>query len=208
MNTIRPASRDLLKLCCRALMEKKAEDLRVLDVGAESSITDYLVLATATSEPHLRALRGELEFALKSAHTRLVGLEAAEQSGWTVVDAFDVIVHLFLPAQREHYGLESLWKDAVPVSVDALLDLAPPAPVAPKAAPVRRPAAGKKAAPRKQAAPARKKAAVKARPARATKKTAPKPAGRRKATPKTAAKPKPKAKVKPKAKSPTAARRR
>jgi ribosome-associated protein len=203
MNTIRPASRDLLKLCCRALMEKKAGDLRVLDVGAESSITDYLVLATATSEPHLRALRGELEFALKSAHTRLVGLEAAEQSGWTVVDAFDVIVHLFLPAQREHYGLESLWKDAVPVSVGALLDLVPPVPVVPKAAPPRR-ATGKKAAPRKQAAPARKKAAARPRPARATKKPAPQPAGRRKSAPKAAAKPKPK----PKAKAPAARRRR
>lgn len=204
MNTIRPASRDLLKLCCRALMEKKAEDLRVLDVGAESSITDYLVLATATSEPHLRALRGELEFALKSAHTRLVGLEAAEQSGWTVVDAFDVIVHLFLPAQRAHYGLESLWKDAVPVSVDALLDLVPPAPVAPKAAPVRRPAGGKKAA------PARKRTAAKARAARATKKPAAQPAGRRKAAPKPKPKPKakPKAAPKPKPKAKAAVRRR
>ena len=45
----------LVKLCCKALDEKKAEDLQVLDVSAQSSITDYLVLATGTSEPHLRA---------------------------------------------------------------------------------------------------------------------------------------------------------
>ena len=51
----------LAQLCCRALMKKKAEDLRVLDVSAQSSITDCLVLATATSEPHMRALRIELE---------------------------------------------------------------------------------------------------------------------------------------------------
>ena len=124
------SSRELLKLCCRALAEKKAEDLRVLDVGAESTITDYLILATGTSEPHLRALRSARELALKSSGTRLVGLETAEQSGWTVVDAFDVMVHLFTPEQREHYGLENLWKDAKVVPVAKLL----PAPPKPKAA--------------------------------------------------------------------------
>ena len=59
----------LAQLCCRALEEKKAEDLRVLDVSAQSSITDCLVLATATSEPHMRALRIELEKALDGAQT-------------------------------------------------------------------------------------------------------------------------------------------
>ncbi len=117
----RSGSRDLLKLCCQALSAKKAEDLRVFDVSAESSLTDFLVLATGTSEPHLRALRNELELALKSARVRLVGIETAEQSGWTVVDAFDVMVHLFTPGQREHYGLENLWKDAKPVPVSKLL---------------------------------------------------------------------------------------
>jgi len=131
MKAARSRSRALLKLCCRALAEKKAENLRVLEVGAESSITDYLVLATGTSEPHLRALRNELEQALQASGTRLVGLETAEQSGWTVVDAFDVMVHLFTPGQREHYGLENLWKDAKEVPVAKLLP-------APRKAPGRR----------------------------------------------------------------------
>jgi ribosome-associated protein len=115
------ASRKLVKLCCQALSSKKAEDLRVLDVSAQSSITDYLVLATGTSEPHLRALGTELRRSLAGAHTRLVGLDAAEESGWTVVDAFDVMVHLLTPAQRERYALENLWKDARDVPVDELL---------------------------------------------------------------------------------------
>jgi ribosome-associated protein len=123
-----------LKLCCLALWEKKAENLRVLELGDESSITDYLVLATGTSEPHLRALRGELEQALKASRTRLVGIETAELSGWTVVDAFDVMVHLFTPEQREHYGLENLWKDAQEVPVASLLP-APPKPLAPLSPP-------------------------------------------------------------------------
>ncbi|MEI6053244.1 MAG: RsfS/YbeB/iojap family protein, partial [Opitutaceae bacterium] len=54
----------LVKLCCQALDEKKAEDLRVMDVSDQSSITDFLVLATGNSAPHLRALRIEVERAL------------------------------------------------------------------------------------------------------------------------------------------------
>jgi ribosome-associated protein len=118
----RSGGRALAGRCCRALAEKKAEDLRVLDVRAQSSITDFLVLASGTSEPHLRALRDELERVLDEAGTRLVGRETAEASGWMVVDAFDVMVHLFLPAQRRNYALESLWKDAREVAVAPLLE--------------------------------------------------------------------------------------
>jgi ribosome-associated protein len=173
MKTKGTDSRALLKLCCQALWEKKAEDLRILDVGEASSITDYLVLATGTSEPHLRALRSELELVLKSSGTRLVGLETAEQSGWTVVDAFDVMVHLFTPEQREHYGLENLWKDAIPVPLTDFVP-APPAPEPVVAAVV----------------PAKPKAKAK-----------PKPRPKAKAKAKTKAKLKPKAKPKPKKKA-------
>ncbi|HWA85425.1 MAG TPA: ribosome silencing factor [Opitutus sp.] len=115
------SSLGLVKLCCRALDEKKGGDLRVLDVRQQSSITDYLVLATGTSEPHLRALRVELEKAMATSHTHVVGRETAQQSGWIIVDAFDVMIHIFLPGVREHYGLENLWKDAVDVPVSKLL---------------------------------------------------------------------------------------
>ncbi|MEO7700424.1 MAG: ribosome silencing factor [Opitutus sp.] len=121
-NTVSPL--DLVKLCCRALDEKKAIDLRVLDVSEQSSITDYLVLATGNSEPHLRALRVELEKAIDASKTHIVGMEVAQDSGWIVVDAFDVMVHIFSPDTREKYGLENLWKDAVEVSVPKLLTTA------------------------------------------------------------------------------------
>jgi iojap-like ribosome-associated protein len=119
-----PSSLELVKLCCRALDEKKAIDLRVLDVSEQSSITDYLVLATGNSEPHLRALRIELEKALDASHTRIVGMEIVQESGWIVIDAFDVMIHIFLPETRTRYGLENLWKDATEVSVQKLI--APP----------------------------------------------------------------------------------
>lgn len=112
---------ELVKLCCRALDEKKAMDLRVLDVSEQSSITDYLVLATGTSDPHLRALRVELEKVIDATHTRIVGMETFQESGWLVIDAFDVMIHVFAAEAREKYRLENLWKDAVEVAVPELL---------------------------------------------------------------------------------------
>lgn len=131
-----PPPLELVKLVCRALDDKKAADLRVLDVSEQSSITDYLVLATGTSEPHLRALRIELEKVIDASHTHIVGMETAQESGWFVLDAFDVMVHLFTAEVRERYRLENLWKDAVEVSVPQLLTVPKP----------RKPAARKPAA--------------------------------------------------------------
>ena len=126
MKKTKTASRELLKICCRALDEKKAGDLRVFDVSEQSSITDFLILATATSDPHLRALRVELEKVVDAAKTRIVGIDAARESGWVVVDLFDVMVHLFLPDQRSHYALEMLWKDATEIPVPEALGIAKP----------------------------------------------------------------------------------
>jgi ribosome-associated protein len=118
----------------------------VLDVSAQSSITDYLVLATGTSEPHLRALRVELEKAIDASHNPILGMETAQESGWIVVDVFDVMIHLFTADARAKYGLENLWKDAVTVSVPKLLDVPAPRP---------------KAKPRKPAAPKKRKKSAK-----------------------------------------------
>ena len=114
-------TRELLKRCCAGLLEKKAEEVYVLDVSAQSSITDYLVIATGTSEPHRRALRIELERILDETHTHIVGVETTEESGWTVVDAFDLMIHIFSPEQRARYRLENLWRDSEEVSLNKLL---------------------------------------------------------------------------------------
>lgn len=150
MKSKKSATFQLVQLCCRALDDKKAGDLTVLDVSAQSSITDYLVLATATSAPHLRALRVELEKALDANHVRLLGMEAAQESGWFVIDAFDVMIHLFLAETRERYGLERLWRDASEVPLGKVLPSATPKPKAkakpakPRAAAARKPAIRKR----------------------------------------------------------------
>lgn len=124
----------MLQQIARALDEKKASDLRVLSVGAKSSITDYLVLATGTSEPHLRALRIEVERVLDAAKQPIAGMEVGTYgSGWMVVDAYQIMTHLFLAEQRANYALEKLWKDAEEVDVAELLALKKPASVVKKA---------------------------------------------------------------------------
>ena len=193
----------LVKLCCLALDEKKAEDLRVMDVSEQSSITDFLVLATGNSAPHLRALRIEVEKALDAAKARIVGMEIPQDTGWMVIDAFDVMIHLFTADQREHYALENLWKDAVEVSVPELCGVAktavaPEPAMAPAPAPVPviiKAAVKAKSKPKPKAA-AKPKPKVKAKPK-------PKVKAKAKPKPKAKAKPKPKAKAKPASKSKT-----
>lgn len=115
------ATRRLLQQLIAALDGKKVGDLQVLDVSALSSITDYLVVATATSDPHLRALRIELERVLDENKARILGVDTSKGSGWTVVDAFEIMVHVFTPENREKYRLELLWKDAKELPVADLL---------------------------------------------------------------------------------------
>jgi ribosome-associated protein len=116
----KPSAR-LLKLIVAALADKKAEDLRVLDVGKESSITDFLVLATGNSEPHLRALRIEVERVLDAEKAKILGVDTTKGSGWTVVDAFEVMIHLFTSDTRGRYRMEQLWRDAIEVDLSLLL---------------------------------------------------------------------------------------
>lgn len=117
----KPAHPRLLAHVVRALDAKKAERIQVLHVGELSSITDYLVLATATSEPHLRALRVELEKVIDAEQVKILGIDTSKGSGWTVVDAFEVMVHLFTRENRDKYRLELLWRDAQAVPAETLL---------------------------------------------------------------------------------------
>ena len=149
----------LLPKVVRALDDKKARDLKVLQVREQSSITDYLVLATGNADTHLRALRIELEKVLDAAGAKIAGMESADGSGWLVVDAYQIMVHLFLPEQRETYRLEQLWQDAKELDVAALL-APPPKPRAPRKAAVK-----KKAVPAKKSTPVKKKAAATKKPA-------------------------------------------
>lgn len=106
-----------LALRCRDLADnRKAADLVVLDVRGTSTVTDYLVIATGTSEPHLRAILDEITTRLREDDgVRPTAVDGGPDQAWVVLDFFDVIVHIMKREVRARYDLEGLWGDAVPV---------------------------------------------------------------------------------------------
>ena len=113
----------LLQVCCEALDGKKAEDIRILKMGEKCSIADYFIIASGTSDPHLKALHRTLEAALKELGVELFSKERYRPNGWVVIDAIDIVVHVFSRDAREFYALESLWKDAESLDPSIFLDM-------------------------------------------------------------------------------------
>jgi ribosome-associated protein len=106
-------SRKLALLCRELADNRKAENIVILDVRELSSVTDYFVIASGTSEPHLRAIVEEIDEKLKEEHQlRPRAVDGTLQAAWIVLDYFDVIVHVMRQDVRERYDLESLWGDA------------------------------------------------------------------------------------------------
>lgn len=109
-----------LKISCDALFDKKAEDVKLLYFGEKSSLTDCFLIATGNSNPHLKALRDNVEKTLKEKGVELYSKDRFQPSGWLVIDAIDFVVHLFSQEQRDNYAIEQLWKDADEILVKDL----------------------------------------------------------------------------------------
>jgi ribosome-associated protein len=109
-------SKKLAQLCRDLADNRKAENIVMLDVRKLSSVTDYFVIASGTSEPHLRAVVEEITGKLRDDYgLRPVRTDGTVQGAWVVLDFFDVIVHVMRQDMRERYDLESLWGDAARV---------------------------------------------------------------------------------------------
>jgi ribosome-associated protein len=106
-------SKKLALLCREFADNKKGEDLLVLDVRKLSSVTDFFVLASGSSQPHVRAIVDEVTERLRHDHElRPRVVDGSSTGGWVVLDYFDVLVHVMHREVRERYDLESLWGDA------------------------------------------------------------------------------------------------
>ena len=102
-------SDELLKLAQSSLEDMKARDLRVLDVRGLTSVTDYLLIASGTSDRHVRSLAQSVAETAKQAGQPPLGIEGQETGEWVLVDLCDVVVHVMQPRTREFYKLEDLW---------------------------------------------------------------------------------------------------
>lgn len=105
----------------KALDSKKARDITVLKIEDLTVISDYFVIATASSSTQLRALSDEVDFVLGEAGIAPLHKEGDAQSPWILLDYGDIVVHLFLEDSRMFYSLERLWSDATKVDVEEIL---------------------------------------------------------------------------------------
>jgi len=114
-----PESERLLSILLEILEERKAEDIAIIDLKGKSTIGDYMVIATGQSGRQVTSLSDHLTRALKDAGFSGIKPEGAAQGDWVLIDAGDVIVHLFRPEVRAFYNLEKMWEAALAEPADA-----------------------------------------------------------------------------------------
>ncbi|MDO9043565.1 MAG: ribosome silencing factor [Desulfocapsaceae bacterium] len=111
---------ELARICAKAALDAKAEDLVVLDVKGISSFTDYFVIMSGRSTRHVQGLAEIIEGEMHSKRINTSHAEGLEEGMWVLLDFGDVVVHIFYHEQRKFYDLEGLWHDAKPVNIDDL----------------------------------------------------------------------------------------
>lgn len=102
-------SEQLCELVIDALEEVKARDIVKLDVRNLTTVTDYMIVASGTSNRHVKALADAVADRSKEAGHRPIGVEGEDGSEWVLLDLQDTLVHVMLPRVREFYNLEKLW---------------------------------------------------------------------------------------------------
>ena len=110
----------LLATVQSSLADAKAEDIVAVDLGGKSPIADHMVIASGRSNRHVSAVADKLLQTLKAQAAGPIRIEGLAQADWVLIDAGDVIVHIFRPEVRSFYNLEKLWSSEAPVERVAL----------------------------------------------------------------------------------------
>jgi ribosome-associated protein len=103
----------LLALAEKLLEDGKADDITVIDLQGKSDIADFMVIATGRSQRQVMALAQRLSEGFKEAGFKKMAVEGLRQGEWVLLDAGDVVVHLFRPETRAYYNLEKMWGEAL-----------------------------------------------------------------------------------------------
>lgn len=109
MKNANAKNEELKNIIIAALEDLKAVDVVVLSVAESSSVTDWMIIASGTSNRHVKSLANNIEVDAKQQGFKPIGSEGNETAEWVLVDFGDVIVHVMLPTTRAFYDLESLW---------------------------------------------------------------------------------------------------
>ncbi len=103
------SSNELLKLAQASLEDDKAGEIVVIDLAGKTDIAEFMVIATGNSKRQVGAMADHLQRKMKAAGLKSVALEGLVNCDWVLIDAGDVIVHLFRPEVRDFYNLEKMW---------------------------------------------------------------------------------------------------
>lgn len=113
-------ARKMARLACKALDEKKGEDIKVIDIAGVSVLADYFIIANGSNESQVKALVDNVEECLHKAGFVLKQREGYGTASWVLLDFGDIIVHIFDKENRLFYNLERIWRDGVEVDVETL----------------------------------------------------------------------------------------
>ncbi|HXZ36395.1 MAG TPA: ribosome silencing factor [Thermodesulfobacteriota bacterium] len=111
------SSQEKAFLCARALLDRKAIDLVILEVKDLSSFTDYFLICSGNSDRQVQAIASHIEEKLGKEGIHPLGIEGKREGRWTLLDYGDVVVHIFFQPVREFYDLERLWSEATRVEL-------------------------------------------------------------------------------------------
>ena len=105
---------EIKKFIEKTLDENKAQNIFTIDLRKKSYIADYMIVASGTSSRHLQALSEILLSKLKKKGVENCRIEGKDSKDWKLVDAIDIIVHIFHPDKREFYDIEKMWSEPIP----------------------------------------------------------------------------------------------
>ena len=105
----------------KALDEKKGMDIKLLKIGDISSLADYFLICTGTSNTHVKTLCDYAEYTLENLGEKLLGREGHRGNTWELLDFGSVVVHVFTEEAREFYALERLWADAQQIDLSDIV---------------------------------------------------------------------------------------
>ena len=109
----------IVQLMAELAAEKKAVSIKAYNVRGLTLTTDALVICTATSEPHIKAVFNAVKEGMKASGARPIYTEGSFKDGWLLIDFGDAIFHVFREQAREFYDLDGLWADAQPFALDS-----------------------------------------------------------------------------------------
>ena len=113
-------SNEIAKLAITALEDKKAEDIKIIDISEVSVIADYFIIANGTNRSQIQTLSDHVEEALGRAGIELKQVEGYDNANWVLLDFRDVIIHIFDKENRLFYDLERIWRDGKMIEPEEL----------------------------------------------------------------------------------------